>query len=318
MTTTSLQQITVPFHNAELFLVEHNGQPYTPMKPIVEGMGLAWQTQHRKLTQGYNQNGDTPTRWGVSIIEIPTLSGIQEMLCIPLRKLFGWLTTISPNKVKPELRETVIKYQEECDDVLWDYWTKGYAVNPRSTKNDRVPLKNAVNMLVAKSKFLNYSDAYALVHHRFNIKHLDELTIDQLPKAIEYVHQLIGEYIPKVEHIDPELKAFELLASDTTNKINNWIWSLQAEIERLKGNIPSYPEFDREAITRAVVSRMASMSRMLLTIDIATNKPQVQFIPNNSWILDDESIAKIIGDREGPKKEVLPDIVQAAMKRLIK
>ena len=84
------------------------------------------------------------------------------------------------------------------------------------------------------------------------------------------------------------------------------------------GNIPSYPEFDREAITRAVVSRMASMSRMLLTIDIATNKPQVQFIPNNSWILDDESIAKIIGDREGPKKEVLPDIVQAAMKRLIK
>lgn len=63
---------------------------------------------------------------------------------------------------------------------------------------------------------------------------------------------------------------------------------------------------------------MATMSRMLLTIDIATNKPQVQFIPNNSWILDDESIAKIIGDREGPKKEVLPDIVQAAMKRLIK
>ena len=33
--------ITVPFHGAELYVVEHNGQPYTPMKPIVEGMGLA-------------------------------------------------------------------------------------------------------------------------------------------------------------------------------------------------------------------------------------------------------------------------------------
>ena len=130
---TTLTQIAVPFHNAELYIVEHNGQPYTPMKPIVDGMGLAWQTQHRKLIQGYNQNGDTPNRWGVSIIEIPTLSGIQEMLCIPLRKIFAWLMTISPNKVKPELRDTVIMYQNECDDVLWDYWTKGQAINQRKT-----------------------------------------------------------------------------------------------------------------------------------------------------------------------------------------
>ncbi|MFX6152907.1 phage antirepressor N-terminal domain-containing protein, partial [Acinetobacter baumannii] len=46
---TTLTQITVPFHNAELYLVEHDGQPYTPMKPIVEGMGLAWQSQLAKL-----------------------------------------------------------------------------------------------------------------------------------------------------------------------------------------------------------------------------------------------------------------------------
>lgn len=58
---TTLTQITVPFHNAELYLVEHDGQPYTPMKPIVEGMGLAWQSQLAKTecqssTMGYNEN----------------------------------------------------------------------------------------------------------------------------------------------------------------------------------------------------------------------------------------------------------------------
>ena len=31
--------------------------------------------------------------------------------------------TISPNKVKPELRETVMAYQAECDDVLWQHWS---------------------------------------------------------------------------------------------------------------------------------------------------------------------------------------------------
>ena len=187
-----------------------------------------------------------------------------------------------------------------------------------TTKQERVPLKDAVNMLVAKAKFLNYSDAYKLIHQRFNVDHVEQISYEQLPVAVEYVHHLIGEYVQKVEYIDPELKAFELLASDTTNKIHDWIWSLRDEIKRLKGNMPSYPEFDRVEITRAVVSRMASMSRMLLTIDSATNKPQVQFIPNNNWILDDNSIAKIIGDHEGPRKEVLPDIVQAAMKRLVK
>ncbi len=34
--------ITVPFHGADLYVVENNGQPYTPMKPIVAAMGLDW------------------------------------------------------------------------------------------------------------------------------------------------------------------------------------------------------------------------------------------------------------------------------------
>ena len=312
MTSNSLTQITVPFHSAELYLVEHNGQPYTPMKPIVEGMGLDWKSQFAKIKDKFNSS--------MVEITIQVVGDLQSRpyLCLPVRKLAAWLYSISPNKVKPEIRDSVIMYQNECDDVLWDYWTKGVAVNPRTTKEDRVPLKDAVNMLVAKSKSLTYSDAYKLVHQKFGIKHVDELTMDLVPVAVEYVHKLMGEYLPKVEYIDPELKAFELLAADTTNRIHDWIWSLQDEIKRLKGNIPDFPIFDREAITRAVVSRMTSMSRMLLTIDSLTNKPNIQFIPNDSWILNDENIAKIVGDREGPNKEVLPDIIQAAANRLRK
>ncbi|MDR8438941.1 hypothetical protein FPK61_21650, partial [Acinetobacter baumannii] len=56
-----------------------------------------------------------------------------NMVCLPVRKLFGWLMTISPNKVNPEIRDTVIMYQQECDDVLWEYWTKGQAINQRLT-----------------------------------------------------------------------------------------------------------------------------------------------------------------------------------------
>ncbi|WP_416202111.1 phage antirepressor N-terminal domain-containing protein [Acinetobacter sp. 869535] len=308
----SLQQIAVPFHNSELIVVDYNNQPYTAMRPIVEGMGLAWQAQFDKLKQ----------RFSSVIMEIMTTGkdGKQyQMLCLPLKKLFGWLMTISPNKVKPELRDTVIKYQEECDDVLWDYWTKGKAVNPRTTKKDRVPLKDAVNMLVGKAKFLNYSDAYKLVHHRFNVEHIDEIPQDQLYLAVEYVHHLMGEYIPKVDRLeDEELQALKLLDSETTNKVHNWLNKLYDEIKRLKGKEPEIPEFNKESIARAVITRIVQDQRMLLTINYQTGKPQVQFVPNQAWILHEDNIASIIGDRDGPKAAILPDIIQAAAKRLSK
>ena len=52
------------------------------------------------------------------------------MLCLPLRKLFGWLTGINTGKIRAALRDTVATYQNECDDVLWQYWTDGIAINP--------------------------------------------------------------------------------------------------------------------------------------------------------------------------------------------
>ena len=86
------------------------------MKPIVEGMGLAWQSQHEKLKNRFNST--------ITEIMIVAQDGKQRLMtCLPLKKLFGWMMTISPNKVKPELKDTIIKYQNECDDVLWDYWT---------------------------------------------------------------------------------------------------------------------------------------------------------------------------------------------------
>lgn len=124
--SAQISTINVPFHGDNLYLVTHNGEPYTPMKPIVEGMGMAWQTQHRKLSERFNK--------GITEMVIPSAGGSQSMTCLALRKLNGWLQTINPNKVRPEIRDKVIQYQEECDDVLYEYWTKGQVANPRKAK----------------------------------------------------------------------------------------------------------------------------------------------------------------------------------------
>ncbi|QCO82242.1 BRO-N domain-containing protein [Acinetobacter baumannii] len=64
----------------------------------------------------------------------------------------------------------------------------------KTHKSEREPLTNAVNLLVAKTKHLNYSDAYKLVHQRFNVQHIDEIPYDMIPVAVEYVHHLIAMY----------------------------------------------------------------------------------------------------------------------------
>lgn len=130
----SSELMPVDFHGDIIFCLEHEGQPYAPMKPIVENMGIAWQTQFRKL----NDSGE---RWGITMMMIPSSGGDQKMLCIPVRKLPAWLSSINPKKVKPELREKIERYQAECDDVLWDYWINGKAKRRNAEKPGQVTIE---------------------------------------------------------------------------------------------------------------------------------------------------------------------------------
>lgn len=72
----------------------------------------------------------------------------------------------------------------------------------KTTVIERTPLRDAVNMLVGK-KGLRYDDAYNMVHQRFGIDSIDELSLDQIPQAVEYIHRVVleGEYLGKQEEL---------------------------------------------------------------------------------------------------------------------
>ncbi|MEI7109541.1 phage antirepressor N-terminal domain-containing protein [Serratia sp. TMDUHS_CL] len=185
--------INVPFYGSELYVVNHNGEPYTPMKPIVEGMGMDWKSQFIKIKQRFAK--------GMVEITIPTAGGYQKMICLALRKLAAWLNTISPNKVKPEIRERVIRYQEECDDVLYEYWTKGQVTNPRklrqSTARQLTPLRQTAERLITTGIGKIYPDIWKLVHQRFDVEHIHQLQPAQIGEAIQFLDALEGEYLQR-------------------------------------------------------------------------------------------------------------------------
>lgn len=198
--------INVPFHGSDLYVVSVGNEAFTPMRPIIDGMGLTYQGQADKLKTRFSK--------GVREIMIPTKGGEQTMLCLALRKLNGWLQTISPNKVKPEIRDKVIQYQEECDDVLYEYWTKGLVVNPRKSTKKALPGKitleqqEAVKQLVMnRGKALpKESQAKAIItmwsalktHFGCSYKEINE---DQFTDALSLAARvpIEGEFLGKQE-----------------------------------------------------------------------------------------------------------------------
>lgn len=196
---TSSTLLPVQFHEDTIFCITHNDEPYTPMKPIVENMGLDWRAQATKLRANKQ-------RWGVVIITTPSEGGNQETTCMPVRKLPGYLATIQPNKVKPELREKIIRYQNESDEVLYNYWMKEIrceAAQPRqlplSTAEDRLPLRNLVAEWV-KASGQSYSTCWKQVSAAFGLAKISELPASWVPNACAWVQDRLDMAQKAIEY----------------------------------------------------------------------------------------------------------------------
>lgn len=227
----------VTFHGDTIFCVTLNDQPYTPMKPIVENLGLNWQSQAAKLSAHAE-------RWGIAIIAIPTSSGDQEMVCIPVRKLPAFLASINPKKVRPELRTKIELYQAECDDALWDYWMKGRAERPatltpftqddKTTVEDRKPLKSLVSVW-SRMTGIPHTDLWPQVRAQFGIFRIDQLRKGQLPAALAWVQAKIDALPPAAQKELPPAKDRYAELEDKFEAARQNLQRVQRELNRELG-----------------------------------------------------------------------------------
>lgn len=205
---------TISFNNQSLITVEQNGNHYVAMKPICENIGIQWESQYNRIRRDDVLN---------SVIFIMNMTGSDsknyQMICLPIEYLNGWLFGIDINRCNPEIRDTLIKYKKECYQALHDYWFNGKAER-KTTVDDRTGLRNAVNMLVSK-KGLIYSEAYHLVHQRFNVESIEDLTLEQLPQAVEYVHRIVleGELITEQKKDELFTRKF------TEHELQQLVWA---------------------------------------------------------------------------------------------
>lgn len=215
----------VPFNGQQIITAMASGVAYVAMKPIVENLGMSWGTQQQKLMKQLD-------KFKCIHMNMVAADGkLRKLLCLPLKKLNGWLFSINPEKVRADIRDKLIQYQEECFSVLHDYWTKGHVVNPRKAKK-ALPGKitteqqEAIKQLVMSrgQSLPKEKQAKAMITMWSSLKShfgcsYKEISEEQFTEALSLAARvpLEGEFIGKQER-----KVKELSAKEANSLV--WLW----------------------------------------------------------------------------------------------
>lgn len=109
----------ISFHGQTVSVFSQNKTQYVAMRPIVENIGLSWDSQFKKIQRHEILNSTV-----VMMTMVAPDGKKREMLCLPLDYLNGWLFGVDAKRVKPEIRERLLTYQRECFRVLNNHFNQ--------------------------------------------------------------------------------------------------------------------------------------------------------------------------------------------------
>lgn len=121
--------IHIPFHDTEILAVDLDGKPFVVLRPMVEGIGMDFRVQQRKL------EGKSWASVVKMTMQLPGDTQRREHLLVDVRTALMLLATINETKVSDDARPLLVAYQAEVADVIEAYWTNGGVINPRATES---------------------------------------------------------------------------------------------------------------------------------------------------------------------------------------
>lgn len=172
----------IQFNNQTIPVFFHDNKPYVAMKPICENIGLDWNGQFQRIKRNQILSQ------GMCMIHMPTKGGSQSVLSLPIGYLNGWLFGIDANKVKPEIKDTLIKYQLECYDVLYNHFMPKVAeAHPNTiTAEQKQEIKEAVNARHHRTGE-HWQMIYHKLHEYIGVNSYHEIPLSKFDEALNWL-----------------------------------------------------------------------------------------------------------------------------------
>ncbi len=190
---TEIQNVsTFQFEEISIRVIAINNEPWFIAKDLCNAINIS---NYRDAIERLDDDEK-----GVALTD--TLGGKQEMKIVSESGMYTLILRCRDAVKKGSVPHRFRKWV--TSEVLPQIRKTGKYENKKTTADERTGLRQAVSKLVSQ-KGLIYSDAYSLIHQRFNVQHIDELTPEQIPMAVEYIHKIVleGELItdtsPKVK-----------------------------------------------------------------------------------------------------------------------
>jgi len=174
---------TLTFNDVHFNPVERNGQIWLTSKEIAKALGYKNSTSINKI---YNANADefteSMTQTTESVVSSKTKGLTVKTRLFSLRGCHA-LAMFARTKIAKAFRVWVL-------DILDKEVGQPVQVNILSNVADRKPLVAAVNEFCGKTGAF-YADVWKMMHQRFGLEGVHEMTVEQVPQAIDYIHGLL-------------------------------------------------------------------------------------------------------------------------------
>ncbi len=238
-----MSSLALSFNDVNFSPVQHNNQIWLTASELAKALGYA---KSDAVTQIYERNKDEFNSEMTLTLKL-SVKGFGNGNSLKETRIFNprgchLITFFARTSVAKQFRKWVL-------DVLDKEIGAPVA---KTHKSEREPLTSAVNLLVAKTKHLNYSDAYKLVHQRFNVQHIDEIPYDVIPVAVEYVHHLIAMYSNAEKYKDTEPHIHTVLRDKN--------------VQFLMWYVPILAKFIKNEISPALIAIQSSYAGRLFSL----------------------------------------------------
>jgi len=185
------------------------GQYWVSVKKVCENLGIDFKYQKNKLKSD---------EYEAKLVKVLTNGGVQEVFCIPLEKLNGWLFSINPNRVKPEVKEKLIAYKKECFDVLFNHFTNKVQQPPKNLLDEAD--NDFINELVKRTDIVR--------GYQGTIKRLENELAEKQSKLKEYERLLDGDadlyfralesFLDRMDNIKKEMEIMKSILTSEPSK----------------------------------------------------------------------------------------------------
>ena len=251
-----MEQVEVAFGHDHVLAVTASGGDgeavYVPIRPICDSLGLSWPGQRERIQRDPVLSDLVR---GVRVTRPPEDGGTQTLSALPLSHLNGWLFGISVARVKPEIRETILRYQRECYGVLYAYF--------KAKARGRIEVSSLADVKAVGAALIQLGEAQEQLQDQVDA-HTEVLAeaarmVGELLQGLDKAHDRLdgaGRYISGISRrlagVEKVIDPSEPLTPAMKNKIK----SLVDECAYLLGRTPGYAHSGRRKPYPAVWSKM--------------------------------------------------------------